>query len=413
MTREEDAMGLARSRRAITSVFLLNGLALSSFIVRLPSLKAQHHLNNGQIGVVGMLFGLSALASMQFVGSLVGRFGSGPILRIALPALAVALVGVGVSGGVLAYTIAVMALGAVHGTTDAAMNAHAVTVERLAGRPILSGCHAAWSISAVIASLAGAIAVHAGLSTTAHFLIIGGFVVAGDLLAGPFLLAAAVDRRAPTASTASGRPTTGWRAGWTKLVIRIGLTGTVLMVCEGAALGWGAIYLHETRGASVAVASIAVTAFAGGQTAGRVIGDRLTLRFGASTLFRACGLIGVVGLTVAVLSPRPAVAIAGFAILGLGSSVLIPLTFSAVGHAGGSGPGAAAFVSRFTTFTYAGILIGPAVIGGVSQLVGLTTTLAALIPMLAFVALASRLPGTPRHPESEPDVEAVEELNVV
>jgi predicted MFS family arabinose efflux permease len=143
-----------------------------------------------------------------------------------------------------------------------------------------------------------------------------------------------------------------------------------------------------------------------------VIGDRLTVRFGANSLFRACGLVGVVGLTVAVLSPRPAIAIAGFAILGLGSSVLIPLTYSAVGHAGGAGPGAAAFVSRFTTFTYAGILIGPAVIGGVSQLVGLTSTLAALIPMLAFVALASRLPATPGQTESEPDAAAVEELNL-
>ncbi|HEY8729639.1 MAG TPA: hypothetical protein VIL94_08645 [Acidothermaceae bacterium] len=93
-------------------------------------------------------------------------------------------------------------------------------------------------------------------------------------------------------------------------------------------------------------------------------------------------------------------------------SVLIPLTYSAVGHAGGSGPGAAAFVSRFTTFTYAGILIGPAAIGGVSQLVGLTPTLAALIPMLAFVALASRLPSTPTKPGSLPDAEAVEELNL-
>jgi MFS family permease len=404
---------LARSRRAITSVFLLNGLALSSFLVRVPSLKAQNHLNNGQIGLIGLLFGLSAITSMQFVAQLVGRFGSAPILRLALPALAGTLVAVGTARGVIAYAAAVMALAAVHGTTDAAMNAHAVTVERLAGRPILSGCHAAWSISAVLASLGGAIAVHAGLSTTAHFLVIAGFVVAGDLAAGPFLLAPAVDRRAAATPTANDRKTSSWRAGWTRAVVRIGLTGTVLMVCEGAVLGWGAIYLHETRGATVAIASIGITAFAGGQTVGRVIGDRLTLKFGATSLFKTCGLIGVVGLTVAVLSPWPAVAIVGFAILGLGSSVLIPLTYSAVGHAGGAGPGAAAFVSRFTTFTYAGILIGPAAIGGVSQLVGLTSTLAALIPMLAFVVLASRVTLAPLQRSSRPGGEALEEVNVV
>ena len=61
-------MELSKPRRAITSVFLLNGLALSSFLVRVPSLKAQNHLNNGQIGMIGLLFGLSAITSMQFVG---------------------------------------------------------------------------------------------------------------------------------------------------------------------------------------------------------------------------------------------------------------------------------------------------------------------------------------------------------
>jgi MFS family permease len=135
-----------------------------------------------------------------------------------------------------------------------------------------------------------------------------------------------------------------------------------------------------------------VTAYMAGQTTGRLVGDRLTLRYGARRVFRTGGLIGVVGLAVAVLSPPPGIAITGFAVLGVGASVLLPLTFSAVGHAGGSGPGAAVFVSRFTTFTYAGILVGPALIGWIAQIVGLTWTMAALIPILAAVAVLSRLP---------------------
>ena len=54
-------------------------------------------------------------------------------------------------------------------------------------------------------------------------------------------------------------------------------------------------------------------------------------------------------------------------------------------------------ISRFTTFTYAGILFGPAAIGWAAEFAGLTWTLAGLIPVLCVIALLSRLPSRPEH----------------
>ena len=42
------------------------------------------------------------------------------------------------------------------------------------------------------------------------------------------------------------------------------------MICEGAALGWGGIFLHQERHASLRMAAAAITAYTGGQTLGRV-----------------------------------------------------------------------------------------------------------------------------------------------
>jgi MFS family permease len=107
-------------------------------------------------------------------------------------------------------------------------------------------------------------------------------------------------------------------------------------------LGGGAgvrrgVFLHDSRGASLTLASIAVTAYTGSQTVGPLVGDRLTLRYGRTSLFRAEGLLSTAGLAIAVASPHPALSLGGFAICGLGSSVLLPLTFSAAGHARGVG----------------------------------------------------------------------------
>ena len=373
-----------------TAVFFLNGLALSTYIVRLPSLKDEHHLTDGRLGVIGVLFGLAALASMQFVGPLVARFGSRPVLRASLVVLPLLVALLGLVGGPTGFALVATVLGAVHGATDAAMNAHAVTVERLIGRPILNGCHAAWSVSAVVASLTAAALAHAGVGSTVHLVAAAAVLLAGGLLLGPLLRPTALDRpRGPVPA----RTRVGWRGGWTRTSIALGLTGTALMICEGAALSWGAIFLHDSRGASLGLAATAVTAFTVGQTGGRLAGDRMTLRYGASPVFRTGGLVAACGLAMAVLTPQPAAAVAGFAVMGLGTSVLLPLTFSAVGRADAGSPGAAVLVSRFTTFTYAGILLGPAAIGWTAELAGLTWTLFALVPVLVTVALLSRLPG--------------------
>ncbi|NUQ96532.1 MAG: MFS transporter [Streptomyces sp.] len=396
--RGRDRGDAAHGRRPVMAVFFLTGLTLGSFLVRQPSLKAAHHFSDGQVGALGMFFASAALVSMQFVGRLVARHGGDRVLRLALPALPAALACVALASGPAAYLAAVVVLGAVNGTLDVAMNAQAVAVERLRGRPVLSGCHAAWSVGAVVASLVGVVLVRAGTPLVWHLSGVAAAVLVAGLVLGPALPlpsarpgTAVRTTKDGQAQAAGGGAGPAWRTGWTRQVLRLGITGTVLMVCEGAALGWSGIFLRDDRGATLAVASAAVTAFTGCQTAGRLFGDRLRLRHGDTALFRTGGLIGAAGLALAVLSPAPVPAVAGFAVLGLGTSVLIPITFSTVGHAAQGDHGSAAALSRFTTFTYAGILLGPALIGWAAQLCGLGWTLAALIPMLACVTLTVRL----------------------
>jgi predicted MFS family arabinose efflux permease len=374
-------------RWAVTAVFFLNGLLLCTYLVRIPSIKAGQHFDDGQLGLVGMLFGASALVTMQFVGAMVARIGTARVIRLGLFLMPLVLVVTGLREGLPVFLLGIVVLAAVHGTLDVAMNAQAVALERVAGRPILSGCHAAWSVSAVVASLVGAGMVALGVDPAPDFACIGAVVIVAGLLLGRQLH----DVESGTTDTKKTR--VRWRSGWNGTVVRLGLTGFALMLGEGAALGWGAIFLHESRGASLALASTALTAYTAFQTIGRLRGDRLKSRYGARTMFRVGALVAASGFAIALISPWPVMAVAGFAIFGLGGSSLIPMTYSAAGHAGGDGPQAAVFVSRFTTFTNSGVLLGPALIGSVAELIGLSWTLAALVPVLLWLAAMS-LPGS-------------------
>jgi predicted MFS family arabinose efflux permease len=223
-------------------------------------------------------------------------------------------------------------------------------------------------------------------------------LVAVALLVGPWLLPASADRA--TGRIGSG-VRGGWRVGWTRRVLTLGAMGATVLTCEAAVTNWSGVLLHDYLSASLGVASLGYIAFTACQTSGRLVGNRLSARYPARVLVRLGTAIAAVGLTVVVLSPRPAAAIAGFALMGVGLATPLPVLFSVVGHMGAEGAGAAVLVARFTTMTYSGILLGPAIIGWFAQAIGLDWTLTALVPLLAGVACQAKAATQPHH-EGEP-----------
>lgn len=373
------------TRWAAAAAFFIVGLIFAAYFIRVPTLKLAHGLSAGQLGLLLVLPSLTAVLTMQLTGGLVARFGSAPIVRITAVGLPLTLVGIGLAGDPLQLMIALTLFGAVDGLLDVAMNSHAIAVERERKRPIMNSCHAAWSIGAMAGSLLGGLAIQADLTLTQHFGILAAVVVVLGLVTGRHLLPASADRTADRER--GGRA--GWRAGWTPRVLMFGVMGAVVLLCEGAVGNWSGVFLHEERGASLATASVGYIAFTVCQTAGRLVGDRLQERYGAPPLVRWSGIIAVAGLAVVVLSPPPVLGIAGFALLGIGLSVLLPVIFSSVGHSGANSDTAtaAAALSKFTTLTYSGLLMGPVLIGWLAEVFGLTATLGGLLVLMVAVTL--------------------------
>jgi fucose permease len=389
-------MGTAtRARWATTAVFGINGLLIASLAVRTPSLKLDLGLTPGQLGLVTALFGVSAVAAMQAAGRLAARVGSAAVVRTALLVLPLALVGIGFAPDLGTLVLLQLVFGSIHGLLDVTMNAHAVAVERALGRPVMNGCHAAWSIGAVAGAVLGSLA--AEFSRSNHYVVLAGALIPISVLCGRSLLPASADR-GPARSARN-------RGGWTRRVVLLGAMGATVLTVEAAVANWSGVYLHENLGAALGPAALGYVAFTACQTAGRLVGDRLLSRGSAARLVRGGTLIATAGLALVVLSPGPALGVAGFAVLGLGLATPLPVLFGVAGRLGGDG--AAAMVARFSTLTYTGILLAPAVIGWVVDAVGLLWTLAGLMLPLAGVAAAATLTltatATVTHLDAAPD----------
>ena len=358
-------------------------MVFASYFVRIPSLKIELGLSEGQLGLLLMLPVLSGMVAMQLTGRLVARFGSAPVVRATAVALPVSLLGFALAGDLPRFAVVLLVLGAVDGLIDVSMNAHAVAVERALKRPVMNGCHAAWSIGAAIGSLLGGAAIKAGLSLAQHYLALTVVLVALSLVTGRHLLPASADRTGGRA--AGGGRRAGWRSGWTPRVLVLGATGTVVLVCSGVVGNWSGVFLHDELGASLATASLGYIGYNVCEAGVRLVGDRLHERYGASALVRCCGAVAVAGLAVVVFSPVPATAVAGFALLGLGLSVLVPVILGAVGHDGAESgsAGAADALAKVSTLTYSGLLVGPMTVGWFAEAFGLTATLGGLLVVLA------------------------------
>lgn len=364
-----------RARWAVAAMFAANGLAMGAWAPQIPPLMPKHQIGEAVLGLVILCLGLGAVAAMLISGRLIARFGGRRVLRgfafALIPVLPLVVAAPSLPFLVLAATL----FGAIAGSMDVAMNAAAVQVERTLGRAIMSASHGFWSLGGFIgAGLGGWIIAEWGAMAAA--VLVAAAIAGMVTVASRFLLA-------DVAEPASGAKAHGLLPRDLGLWL-IGLLALFCMVPEGAVMDWAAVYLGQELGAETARAGLGFAVFAGAMAVMRFSGDMVRNRFGAVKTLQISGVAGAAGLLIAAMAPSDVVALAGFALAGLGVANLAPVMYSAAGNHPGLPSGVA--ISAVTTVGYAGILVAPAVIGFVAEHIGFRVTYAALAGLLLLVA---------------------------
>ena len=168
-------------------------------------------------------------------------------------------------------------------------------------------------------------------------------------------------------------------------VAMLGLIAFCSLFAEGVAADWSAVYLKDSLGASAGLAAVAFAAYALTMAAGRMVGDRLTVRWGPSGLLVRCGLLAGAGLAAALVIGHPAAGIVGFALLGAGVAPVVPVVF----RAGGTTPGVPSSqgIAMVGWLGYFGMMAGPPVVGFSAEGIGLPAALGIVCGMVLTVAL--------------------------
>ncbi len=380
--RVQDRHTVKRARYAVGAVFAVHGAVTGSFATRVPWIQDHASVSAGQLGLALAFPALGAAVAMPLAGRITHRFGSRTALRGLLALWTLSLTLPSLSPNVYALCPALFLYGAAAGMSDVAMNALGVEVENRLDKSIMSGLHGMWSAGALLGSAGGTLAAHLGSDARVHHALAAAVLTVLGLVAcqGVLDLRPTEDEEPPPRFSLPPRS-----------ALLIGAVVFCAVFAEGASLDWSAVYLRDRLETSAGLAAACTTGFTFTMAVARIAGDAVVDRFGAARTVRAGGVLATLGGLMVVLAGHPAVAMTGFALMGLGIAVVVPLCFAAAGR---SGPNPSQAIAGVATITYTSGLVAPGAIGTLAEATslmvsfGLVTVLACGLAVFAGVLRA-------------------------
>ncbi|RPK68419.1 Inner membrane protein YbjJ [Streptomyces sp. ADI96-02] len=360
--------------------FALDGFLFAGWVVRIPAIKQQTGASASTLGLALLGVSAGAVITMMLTGRLCRRHGSHAVtvvcgvllpLSIALPAQ---------THSALALGLVLLVFGAAYGGMNVAMNSAAVDLVAELRRPVMPGFHAAFSLGGMVgAGLGGLVA--GGLSAANHLFLLAAVGLLVTAAAGPVLLR---NRPAPPAAPSRTERLTRRRLDprARRIVVLFGVIALCTAYGEGALADWGALHLEQDLDAHPGLAAAGYALFALTMTIGRLTGTLLLERLGQTRTLVLGGATAAAGMLLGALAPTVWLALAGFAVTGLGLANIFPV---AVGRAGElAGPSGVAAAS---TLGYGGMLLGPPAIGFLADWFSLPVALTTVALLAAAAAV--------------------------
>jgi len=414
--------------RAVYTAFIGNGFLFASWAARIPQVRDGLRVSPGALGLILLSIAVGSTIATPLSGLVITWLGdSRTVAVMSLTAAAgMATVAVGYTYGIPPVVAGLFLFGFSSGTWDVAMNVQGAAVEQALGRAIMSRFHAGWSIGTVAGAGAGAAMVALGVPVTAHLLVAALLVAATVPIAArrflPHARAPAHDGTVPAGTVHAGTVPAGTvHAGtvpagtvhadtvhrdrpaarrsplraWTEpRTLVIGVFVLCMAFTEGTSNDWLSLAVIGGYHTAAALGTLTFAVFLAAMTTGRWFGPAFIDRYGRVRMLRVCAATALGGLLLIEAGRVLPAALAGAALLGLGTSLGFPVGISAAADDPRYAPGR---VSTAASIGYLAFLAGPPSIGFLADHVGVLRGLsvAGALLIVAFILCPVTAPISP------------------
>ena len=367
--------------------FFIYSFCMGSLPPRLPDIQRAMDIGQGELGFGLIGAAVGTLVSLSFSGSIIERFGHKASLIALIPALALFYAIASCAPGALPLFLLLLPVGLAIGGIEIILNLEADRVEHALGHRIMNRAHAFWSFGFFSAGIISAGVAQSGLSPQLHLFLMVPVVVLGVLLIlGRF-------EPAPHRTGASTEEAPRFAVPTLAIMVLVAVTLSA-MIMEGAGIDWSAIYMHKVFDATPFIAGFAVALGAGTQAVTRFFADSFVERYSPDVVSRVLlGVLGV-GAVIVLTTPYDWLALVGFALMGVGTSVIFPLAMSAAAQR--TDRPAATNVASLAQTSFVAFLLGPPLLGFVADHFGIRWSFGFGIPLvvlsLVFAGALGRRP---------------------
>lgn len=365
----------AKARLATRLAFFAAGFSMGCCAPFFPFVKENVSADKSQFGVLLLCLGIGAIIAMPITGILSAKRGSKPMVLLGGLSMVVLLPILVVVNSPIILALILFLFGAALGTLDVAMNVHGVEVEQIEKRSLMSNFHAQFSIGGLV-----------GAALMTIFLSFGMPLLLSSIIASSitfFAMILTIKRLLIVISVKQSKFM--FPKG---VVLLLAIFAAIIFLVEGAVVDWGALLIIDLELSPIKSAGVGYILFSIAMVIARLLGDKIIDIIGEFKVLILGVITTIFGILTILLSTLPLFALCGFMLIGLGVANLVPIFFSAAGRQ--KIMPAEIAIASVTTTGYAGILLGPVLIGYVAEVTTLSIAFSLLIPLVALTLISSK-----------------------
>jgi MFS family permease len=365
-----------RSSLSIGYLFAVSSILLGIWVAAIPQVKQRLNLTDATLGLTLLLAPLGALTGVaiapwffkrvavgnwMFYGSLF--YCAAFILQVTAPGIPVLMVALFLTG----------LTGFLNGVST---NAMVDQLEQKLNRRLMSTSHGMYSLGGGISAGLASIFYWLQIPAVWQIGIVAMALATGLVLLRNDLLSHKVEI---TSDSRFKLPSGG--------VVGLSFICFVTFMGEGCVADWSALYLRESLNGTKAIAGIGFAGFSIAMALGRFNGDTLIPKIGNKKVVITGCLLAATGYLLAVSFASIPLAIAGFTLVGLGFSCVVPVLFSTATKV--PGVSAVSGISAVATGGLMGFLAGPSLIGIISEKFSMAIGLSVIFILAVLAAVTA------------------------
>lgn len=356
-------------------VFASLNILFGTWAIYIPSVKESLAINNSELGIAIFFLSLGVFSIFPFASTIINRFGVGKTTWYGVIGSSFAAMLPLLAPSYYSLMAALFIFGATNGFTDISMNTLVTEIEKKDKAKFMSASHGFFSLGGVLAGLGSFLigpldnpVLHMGMAVLLVLVVNLVFyrkyvwVIAAPIVKEPFSL------------------------GLFKPLMILGIISFIAMGSEGAIVDWSGIYLKEVSIAPEALWGVGFLGFQITMTLGRFLGDQMSNVMGSVKMVALGTILAVAGY-VLVLTANTGLAIAGFALCGLGFSVMVPEIFRIGGNV--KGVDSSQGVAFIAGTGYAGFLCAPPILGFLAENYSLKVCFMVLLGVALLILMAT------------------------